>query len=396
MSSSKDIDLSLNQCEHYMNQYNIMNIVKECLHKLCIHQPDNPVQFLKQYFSGESYDQNCMMTDENNVEFPVMVKKRRGAVSSKSSSGTTGTTPYVREIVQKDYATMCALSEAIKKNILFSHLDENERAQIFDAMFPEIHLAGDTIIQQGEKGENFYIIDKGEVDVYVNDELVTSIGECSSFGELALIYGTPRAATVKAKTDVKLWSLLGETYRRILMDSTIKKRKMYEEFLSKVSVLQTLDEWERLTVADSLEPIQFEDGDIVVKQGDPGDDFFIIVEGNGIVYQKTSELPQAIEVDTLGPGNYFGEIALLCNRPRVATVVAKGTLKCVKMDRARFERVLGPIQDILKRNIPRYNSVIRLDQLRAAAAASNNNNNNNDNNNNNNNNTNSNDEESLH
>ncbi|CAF2859130.1 unnamed protein product [Rotaria sp. Silwood2] len=395
MNSSKDVDLLLNQCEHYMNQYDIMNLIKECLHKLCVHQPDNPVHFLKQYFSGQPYDQNSMMTDESNVEFPVMVKKRRGAVSSKSSSGTTTTTPYVREIVQKDYATMCALSEAIKKNILFSHLDENERAQIFDAMFPEIHLAGDTIIQQGEKGENFYIIDKGEVDVYVNDELVTSIGECSSFGELALIYGTPRAATVKAKTDVKLWSLLGETYRRILMDSTIKKRKMYEEFLSKVSILQTLDEWERLTVADSLEPIQFEDGEIVVKQGDPGDDFFIIVEGNGIVYQKTSELPQAVEVDTLGPGNYFGEIALLCNRPRVATVIAKGTLKCVKMDRARFERVLGPIQDILKRNIPRYNSVIRLDQLRAAAAASSNNQANN-NNNNNNHNTNSNDEESFH
>jgi cAMP-dependent protein kinase regulator len=125
---------------------------------------------------------------------------------------------------------------------------------------------------------------------------VTSIGECSSFGELALIYGTPRAATVKAKTDVKLWSLLGETYRRILMDSTIRKRKMYEEFLSKVSILgkiielihskiisidkfiETLDEWERLTVADSLEPIQYEDGEVVVKQGDPGDDFFIIVE----------------------------------------------------------------------------------------------------------------------
>jgi CRP-like cAMP-binding protein len=43
-------------------------------------------------------------------------------------------------------------------------------------------------------------------------------------------------------------------------------------------ILETLDEWERLTVADSLEPIQFEDGEIVVKQGDPGDDFFIIVE----------------------------------------------------------------------------------------------------------------------
>ena len=65
------------------------------------------------------------------------------------------------------------------------------------------------------------------------------IGEGGSFGELALIYGTPRAATVKASTntDVKLWGIDRDSYRRILMGSTIRKRKMYEEFLSKVSIL---------------------------------------------------------------------------------------------------------------------------------------------------------------
>jgi len=41
----------------------------------------------------------------------------------------------------------------------------------------------------------------------VNNELMVTIGEGGSFGELALIYGTPRAATVKAKTDVKLWGI---------------------------------------------------------------------------------------------------------------------------------------------------------------------------------------------
>lgn len=55
--------------------------------------------------------------------------------------------------------------------------------------------------------------------VYVNNEWVTSIGEGGSFGELALIYGTPRAATVKAKSDVKLWGIDRESYRRILMAS---------------------------------------------------------------------------------------------------------------------------------------------------------------------------------
>ena len=55
-----------------------------------------------------------------------------------------------------------------------------------------------------------------------------------------------------------------------------------------------------------------------------------------------------------------GEIALLLKRPRAATVKAQGTLKCVKLDRARFERVLGPCQEILKRNIEKYNSFVQL------------------------------------
>ncbi|KTF92205.1 hypothetical protein cypCar_00025444, partial [Cyprinus carpio] len=130
----------------------------------------------------------------------------------------------------------------------------------------------------GDEGDNFYVIDQGEVDVYVNGEWVTSIGEGGSFGELALIYGTPRAATVKAKTDLKLWGIDRDSYRRILMGSTLRKRKMYEEFLSKVSILESLEKWERLTVADALEPVQFEDGEKIVVQGEPGDDFFIITE----------------------------------------------------------------------------------------------------------------------
>ncbi len=78
------------------------------------------------------------------------------------------------------------------------------------------------------------------VQIIVNGEKVLTIGEGGSFGELALIYGTPRAATVKAcATYVKLWGIDRDSYRRILMGSTIRKRKMYEEFLSKVSILGT-------------------------------------------------------------------------------------------------------------------------------------------------------------
>jgi len=58
--------------------------------------------------------------------------------------------------------------------------------------------------------------------------------------------------------------------------------------------------------------------------------------------------------------SFVGEIALLLDRPRAATVIANSMLKCVKLDRARFERVLGPCSDILKRNISQYNSYVSL------------------------------------
>ena len=62
------------------------------------------------------------------------------------------------------------------------------------------------------------------------------------------------------------------------MGSQIRKRKLYESFLEKVSILESLDSWERLTICDSLEPCTFQDGEEIVKQGEPGDEFFIIVE----------------------------------------------------------------------------------------------------------------------
>merc|ERR1719493_228447 len=127
-----------------------------------------------------------------------------------------------------------------------------------------------------------------------------------------------------------------------------------KSFLSKVSILENLDKWERLTVADALEATSFEDGDDVVKQGEPGDDFYIIVDGSASVTQFRAEGEESVEVGRLGTSDYFGEVALLLDRPRAATVTAQGPLKCVKLDRARFERVLGPCSDILKRNIQQY------------------------------------------
>ncbi|KAA8581756.1 hypothetical protein FQN60_003337, partial [Etheostoma spectabile] len=388
-STSSEEERSLRECEQYVQKHNIQQLLKDCIVQLCTSRPDRPMAFLREYFERLEKEETKQIQNQQKASSsrsdsrdeevsppmnPVVKgRRRRGAFSAEVYTEEDAAS-YVRKVIPKDYKTMAALAKAIEKNVLFSHLDDNERSDIFDAMFPVTYIAGETVILQGTEGDNFYVIDQGEMDVYVNNEWVTSIGEGGSFGELALIYGTPRAATVRAKTNVKLWGIDRDSYRRILMGSTLRKRKMYEEFLRKVSILESLDKWERLTVADALEPVQFEDGQKIVVQGEPGDEFFIILEVN------TSSLPfshihtrlhrhiSQYQIDHM----LHCEIALLMNRPRAATVVARGPLKCVKLDRPRFERVLGPCSDILKRNIQQYNSFVSLlpgckEQLRSVS-----------------------------
>ena len=96
------------------------------------------------------------------------------------------------QVVPKDYKTMASLSKAIAKNVLFSHLDENERSDIFDAMFPSNAMPGEIIIQQGDEGDNFYIIHEGQCEFFVSEEFKGDGGPGTSFGELALMCHAPR------------------------------------------------------------------------------------------------------------------------------------------------------------------------------------------------------------
>ncbi|XP_043941058.1 cAMP-dependent protein kinase type I-alpha regulatory subunit [Protopterus annectens] len=374
--TSSDEERSLRECELYVQRHNIQQLLKDCIVQLCTVRPERPMAFLKEYFERlEKEEAKQMLSQqrsgsrsdsrEDEISPPppmnpvVKGRRRRGAISAEVYTEEDAAS-YVRKVIPKDYKTMAALAKAIEKNVLFAHLDDNERSDIFDAMFSVTYIAGETVIQQGDEGDNFYVIDQGEMDVYVSSEPATGLGEATSYAELAIIHGTPNASTYQPKTDTRCWGVDSDAEQSILSGSTLRKRKMYEEFLSKVSILESLDKWERLTVADALEPVQFEDGQKIVVQGEPGDEFFIILEGTAAVLQRRSENEEFVEVGRLGPSDYFGEIALLMNRPRAATVVARGPLKCVKLDRPRFERVLGPCSDILKRNIQQYNSFVSL------------------------------------
>jgi cAMP-dependent protein kinase regulator len=124
--------------------------------------------------------------------------------------------------------------------------------------------------------------------------------------------------------------------------------------LKSVSILQTIDPYELSQVCDALQTEKVEAGDYIIKEGEGGDKFFIIEDGEAYAEKFNKELNKPVSVLDYGKGGYFGELALIRNEPRAASVAAKTKCKLLTLDRMSFKRLLGPIENLLKRNSDTY------------------------------------------
>jgi CRP-like cAMP-binding protein len=95
---------------------------------------------------------------------------------------------------------------------MFSHLPAPLLEQVARRMLPVDLVTGDVAIRQGERGEHFYTVESGRLEVSVDDRPRPTLGPGDSFGEIALMLDRPRTATVIAASDVRLWSLDRETF----------------------------------------------------------------------------------------------------------------------------------------------------------------------------------------
>nr|XP_022299214.1 cAMP-dependent protein kinase type II regulatory subunit-like isoform X3 [Crassostrea virginica] len=262
------------------------------------------------------------------------------------------------------------LAEAVKHILLFRSLEQEQMQEVLDAMFEKKVVEGDHVIDQGADGDNFYVIESGFFDIIVNGNTVGKYENKGSFGELALMYNQPRAATIVATTEGSLWAMDRETFRRIVLKNAYNKRKMYENLIDNVPMLKTLDAYERMNVADALVTKSFDDGEVIIKQGDEADCMYFIEDGEVRVTVKNQDEidevkdPESkeVEVKRYDKGGYFGELALVTHKPRAATAYSVGKTKCAVLDVQAFERLLGPCMDIMKRNIDQYEE--QLIQLR--------------------------------
>ncbi|ORX62918.1 cAMP dependent protein kinase regulatory subunit [Hesseltinella vesiculosa] len=279
-------------------------------------------------------------------------RQRRTSVSAESLTPCSPT-KFQKIIHPKTPEQEARIQAAIAHNFLFRHLDEMQYQDVIHAMTEKPVASGETVIQQGDVGDFFYIVESGQLSCTIDDRWVTDYQASGSFGELALMYNSPRAATIVAKTDCMLWALDRVMFRRILMEHTSAKRRMYESFLTNVPILASLAAYERYKIADALESVTFEEGETVIEQGSVGNNFYLIESGEAVCYRLDDQGAQT-QVNELAKGGYFGELALLNNSPRAATVVARGRLRCATMNKGAFNRLLGCLHDILQRNSTHY------------------------------------------
>lgn len=246
----------------------------------------------------------------------------------------------------KSEAAVQFIDDSLADNFIFASLTKEERRLLIDAMKADSVPAGTIIIQQGEVGDYFYVVEEGNISFAVDGNHVGACARGASFGELALLYNCPRAATCIANTDCKLWKVDQRTFRYMLANNNASQQKDVLDVLRKVAFLADLDEAMLIKIADALTTVSFQEGDRIINKGDVGEVFYILKEGRVKVHDIGFGDSQYID-QILGPSEFFGERALLTGEPRLANITAEMPSVALCLSRETFEKSLGPLQDLI-------------------------------------------------
>jgi cAMP-dependent protein kinase regulator len=280
-------------------------------------------------------------------EVPVKARARQ-SVSAEAYGEWNVKKAFTAPVIAKTDEQKDRLKSCLMSSFMFAPLDDTAFNIIIGAMKEVTIAEGEKIINRGDDGDVLYVIESGIFDCSIKDpdgegdKVVKTCIVGDVFGELALLYNAKRAATVAAREAGVCWSLDRETFNHIVKESAQSKRNQYVDFLAKVPLLESMDSYERSQLADALRAEKVGESVTIVAQGDAGDKFYIVEDGFCIA------LKDGYKVMDYGPGDYFGELALIKQQTRAASVVAQRESKLLSIDGATFKRLLD-IKDLEER-----------------------------------------------
>ncbi|OQS01305.1 cAMP-dependent protein kinase catalytic subunit [Achlya hypogyna] len=261
--------------------------------------------------------------------------------------------PRFRAIVAQHAVGSHATSkDALAKVPLLQSLTERQFDTVADAVHTLHFHQGDVIVRKGEPGNILYMLQTGTVvctDIGAGALDDVELAEGDYFGERALIMDEPRAATVFAKTDVTVMALSREVFTQVLGPlQELIQHNLVMRALQSVPLLKDLSDADKEELLAKTPLRAFAAGDEILRQGDIGDDFFLLVAGQVHVTQSFDKKP-SLHVATLSSGDYFGETAVLQDTPasRNATVTCATAVECLVFNRALYASVLAPMRTLL-------------------------------------------------
>lgn len=262
-------------------------------------------------------------------------KQRKGVISDSIDQKSTRDFNLDLKVYEKSAETEELIKNAIIANDFLNNMMDAERLQgIVNAMIPQVLEANSYVIKEGEIGGQLYVSAEGEYDVIKNGKCIKTFGPGVVFGELAILYKARRFASIKVTTKAFVWALDRKIFQKIMMKTGSQEREQNTKFLSSVKVLKGLSEEALLKIGDLLKREFYATGSTIIRQGDPGDKFYII-RGGSVTVTKRSNTGEVRIVGMLKRGECFGEQALLNSSRRLASIIADepGT-ECLTLDRS--------------------------------------------------------------
>ncbi len=315
-------------------------------------------EFMLQFFLRADLSED-QQSDLVKSMRPVVVQTNEHVVEQ----GSHGTTAYIiqsgafdciKKMSRKEY---CGLSTSTIREILQQYspsgeIDETTLREIVTALkVPLSEVELEAAMEEMGRGRGFATNDEFVKWFARSQELfhVFSYASGGCFGELALLYDEPRAATIIASEPSKLWEIDINTYKNIVVNGNSARTGELKQIIQRVEQFSSLGLDELQNMADALKIEEFSDGQKVIGFGDPCNDeskFYIIDTGEALVEIPNKEGIMA-RVATLNDGRYFGELAILNDEPRKASITAAGPLRCLVLSRTDFHRILGDLTHLL-------------------------------------------------
>lgn len=245
-------------------------------------------------------------------------------------------------VFPKSSAEKKLIRDALRHNFVFRGLSKDALAPLIEAFEKVTASAGQVLITQGDQvGDFFYVLQTGECSFTVDKKAVGTAGPGDSFGELALLYTCPRAATVTAVTTSTLFRVDQKSFRYLLRQQTVHNEQTKVALLMSVPFCKELDPSDVQKLANCMVPRSFTAGETFSKRkGDAAMFYFYVVASGHIKLTNVRVGGASFEDRVLGPGDFGGEHATL-GAVRELDALAETDGLVFAIDQETFANVMG-------------------------------------------------------